>query len=467
MHAHLHIGQIAERGAAGHVALVGEGLRGHVGVIADGLEHRTAKGIGAVVLVGGFLDGDAAVEYNLIAGIALLGVVGVHGMCIVAAYKHRGGKCAMVRLVVKAQRSVNAAQRVGQERRHGALLGLGANLLVIEAAEDRDVVRVLGTQKCLQRGVGAGQVIELGRRDKLVSPAPNARILTIDQEQVAAQDLLGLNIQLVGDQGIKIALLKFAGADERAQVDGSVGSKALVNAAVHVDGKARDNSDLALGGKQAALNTVALAHQHATRERQRAIEPGVVDHAAVCLGVQAQRLACAAELGHGLDLKRRRIAVRRRELKMIVTGNAVLAPRRGQVLAHLKGNNARGVALRVITPARLDVPRRVLGQVGKARFVELGHNGRRRMEHAGACLDKVDKVVGGLDIIGRHMRALGRFLIRHALPFRWVDGPLQHTPPRQRCTLHSVFNSAPLTKLSHHARAPFATIALTGREEPS
>ena len=152
---------------------------------------------------------------------------------------------------------------------------------------------------------------------------------------------------------------------------------------------------------------------------------------------------------------------------MIVAGNAVLAPRRGQVLAHLKGNDARGVALRVITPARFDIPRRILGQVGKARLVELGHNGRRRMEHAGACLDKVDKVVGGLDIVGRHMHALGRFLIRHALPFRWVDGPLQHTPPRQCRTLHSVLNSAPLTKLSHHARAPFATIAPTGREEPS
>ena len=150
---------------------------------------------------------------------------------------------------------------------------------------------------------------------------------------------------------------------------------------------------------------------------------------------------------------------------MIVAGNAVLAPRCGQVLAHLKGDNARGVALRVIATTRLDIPRRVLGQVGKARLVEFGHNGRRRMEHAGACLDKVDKVVGSLDIVGRH--ALGRFLIRHALPFRWVDGPLQHTPPRQCRTLHSVLNSAPLTKLSRHARAPFATIALTGREEPS
>ena len=46
-------------------------------------------------------------------------------------------------------------------------------------------MRILGTQKCLQRGVSAGQVVELGRRDKLVGPAPNARILTIDQEQIA------------------------------------------------------------------------------------------------------------------------------------------------------------------------------------------------------------------------------------------------------------------------------------------
>ena len=209
-----------------------------------------------------------------------------------------------------------------------------------------------------------------------------------------------------------------------------------------MDGKARNNGNLALGGKQAALNTVALAHQYATRERQRAIEPGVVDHAAVGLGVQAQRLTCTIELGHSLDLKRRRIAVRRRELKMIVAGNAVLAPCRSQVLAHLKGNNARGIALRVVATAWLDVPCRVLGQVGKARLVELGHNGRRRMEHAGACLDKVDKVVGGLDIVGRHVRALGRFLIRHALPFRWVDGPLQHTPTCQCRALHYALNSA-------------------------
>ena len=116
MHARLHIGQIAERGSAGHIALVGEGLRGHVGVIANSLEHRAAKGIGTIVLVGGFLDDDAAVEHNLVARIALLGVVGVHGMRVVAAHEHRCGKGAMIRLVVKAQRSVNAAQCIGQER---------------------------------------------------------------------------------------------------------------------------------------------------------------------------------------------------------------------------------------------------------------------------------------------------------------------------------------------------------------
>ena len=39
-----------------------------------------------------------------------------------------------------------------------------------------------------------------------------------------------------------------------------------------MDSKARDNSDLALGGKQAALNTVALAHQHASGQRERTIK---------------------------------------------------------------------------------------------------------------------------------------------------------------------------------------------------
>ncbi len=93
------------------------------------------------MFVGGFFDDDAAVEHNLVAGVALIGVVGVHGMRVVAAHEHRSGKRTVVRLIVKAQRSY-ATQRVGQERRHGALLGLGANLLVIEAAEDRNVVRI-------------------------------------------------------------------------------------------------------------------------------------------------------------------------------------------------------------------------------------------------------------------------------------------------------------------------------------
>ena len=283
MHARLHIGQIAQGGATRHIALVGEGLRGHVGVIADGLEHRAAKGIGAVVLVGGFLDDNTAVEYDLVANIALLGVVGVHGMRVVAAHKHRCGKGAMVRLVVKAQRSVDAAQRVGQEGRHGALLGLGANLLVIKAAEDRDIVRVLGTQKCLQRGVGAGQVVKLGRRDKLVGPAPDARVLTIDQEQVAAQDLLGLNIQLFGDQGIEVALLKLAGADERAQVNGSVGSKALVNAAViypHEPHNKWEESKKTLKDlfKKYNIDIVAIGNGTASRESEKLVAETISEY---------------------------------------------------------------------------------------------------------------------------------------------------------------------------------------------
>jgi hypothetical protein len=63
------------------------------------------------------------------------------------------------------------------------------------------------------------------------------------------------------------------------------------------------------------------------------------------------------------------------------------------------------------------------------------------------------------------VRALGCFLVRHALPFRWVDGPLQHTPPRQHRAFRSMVYPVPPTKLNHRAQAPFATITLTGREE--
>lgn len=35
MHARLHVRQVAQGRTAGHIALVGKGLRGHVGIIAD------------------------------------------------------------------------------------------------------------------------------------------------------------------------------------------------------------------------------------------------------------------------------------------------------------------------------------------------------------------------------------------------------------------------------------------------
>ena len=181
-----------------------------------------------------------------------------------------------------------------------------------------------------------------------------------------------------------------------------------------MDSETRNDGDLALRGKETALDAIALAHEHATGEHERTIEPGVVDHAAICLGIKTQGLACTIKIRDGLDLKGGRIVVARSELEVIISRNIVLAPRGGKVLAHLERDHTRGVALRVIASARLDIPRRTLGQIRKARVVELGHNGRRRVEHARARLDKVDEVVCRLNIVAGNTSRL-RILPRQCL----------------------------------------------------
>ena len=205
MHARLNVRQIAERRATRHVALVGKRLRGNVGIVANCLEHGAAKGIGAVLLVGSFLDNDAAIELHLISRVRLLGVIGVHGMCVVAAHEHRRRERAMVALVIETERGVDAPKGVCQKRRHRALFGVGADLLIIKAAENRNVRSVLGSQKSLQRRIGTGKVIELGSRNELVSPTPDSGVLTVDQKEVATQNLLGIHVKLIGDQRVEIA----------------------------------------------------------------------------------------------------------------------------------------------------------------------------------------------------------------------------------------------------------------------
>lgn len=88
VHAHLHIRQVPQRRPARHVASVRKALQGHARILAYRAEHRTAKGIGAVLLVRRLLHCKTAVEHDAVALVVELGMVRMHGVGVVAAGQH-------------------------------------------------------------------------------------------------------------------------------------------------------------------------------------------------------------------------------------------------------------------------------------------------------------------------------------------------------------------------------------------
>ena len=274
-----------------------------------------------------------------------------------------------------------------QEGGHGALLGVGAHLLVVKARVDADVVGVLGREERLQGHVGAAQVVQLGRAHKLRGagrPAPGHGFLAVAEEGVAGQHLPGLHAQLVGDHRVEGALAEVSRREERAEVNGPVELGVAATLAVEVDGHARDDGHVAIRGKQAALHAVALAHEGAPGHAERAVEPGVVNHAAVGLHVKAQVLAGAGQLGHRLDLEAGRVTVGGGQLEVVGV----------KVCAHLERYDAGVVAAGVVAAARLHAPGLALGKVGEAGLVEPTADGGGSVDHGSACADEVQKALG-------------------------------------------------------------------------
>ena len=65
-----------------------------LGIVKHRLERCRAERIGAVVLVGRFLDHQAAVEHGMVERVCQFRVRGVYGMRVVAAHEDRGGQRA-------------------------------------------------------------------------------------------------------------------------------------------------------------------------------------------------------------------------------------------------------------------------------------------------------------------------------------------------------------------------------------
>ena len=186
----------------------------------------------------------------------------------------------------------------------------------------------------------------------------------------------------MGDERPGASVGKGRRRDDRAEVARAIGGEAPVDAAVEVHGEARDERDRAVKRHEPALHAAPDPYEGAARERERAVEPRVIDHAPVGLDVQALNARGPLQKRVALELERGRVAVRRGDLKMVTGGPA------GRARAHRPRDDARGVAARVIAPARLDIPCGVLGEVREPRRIEPAPHGRRRVEHAGAFTDE-------------------------------------------------------------------------------
>ena len=189
-------------------------------------------------------------------------------------------------------------------------------------------------------------------------------------------------------QGGEGAPLEGSRREERAEVNGTVELGGAPALAVEVDGHARDDGHVAVRGKQAALHAVSLADEGTSRHAERAVEPGVVDHATIGLHVKAQVVTRTGKLGHRLDLEARGVPVGGGQLEVVGV----------ELASHLDGYDARVVATGVVAAARLHVPGLALGQVGKAGLLEPAANGGGGVEHGRARADEVQKALGSLVI---------------------------------------------------------------------
>ena len=229
-------------------------------------------------------------------------MVRVHGVGVVAADQHALRQRAPQLLGRESQGRVHTLKGIAQKRRHGALLGVRAHLLVVEAAEHRDGVFIFRGQKRGKRYIGAPQVIQTRRAHELVAPAPHGRLLAVHQEQVTRQHLLGRNTRLLGDQPVEEPGPEHPCRHDGAHVNGTVRDETRVRLAIKVDGNARYEQQVLIGRDQTAFHAIAQAHQHAAGNGQGFVEPGVVHHAAVRLHVQPHIARRTGKLRSGFDL---------------------------------------------------------------------------------------------------------------------------------------------------------------------
>ena len=292
-------------------------------------------------MLGGIvLDDDAAVHHDGVIFVNIFGVVGMQRVGIVAREHEAVGHGAVIVLVRKAEALAHAVQHIVEERTRCALFGPAADLFIVEDAADLCAPALVRREERGQRAEGALQIVQPRGGDELV---PFHALLGVVEIQVGRDKVLHRRAGECGDARTEAARAALS-AIERDEIDRGVIVGVLVDAAVHVDGNVRHDRHGLAEVHQTGLHAVRRLHQHAPGDGQRPVQPGGIDHPAVALRAQADKVVIC-ELSVFLDLKAGAVAVRGGDHKAVHAA-----------LRHAEGNDGRAVARDKIAPAGLQRP---------------------------------------------------------------------------------------------------------------
>ena len=262
-------------------------LGGYLGPAAKLLERGGRHRVGGIP--GRMLHHHAAVEHRGLVGVRQLRMVGVTGMTVVTGQQEAVGHQPPIVAVRKSQSVHDGLKGFRQEGRSRALLGLGADLLVVKYAQHRDGGGLPGSQEALGAGKYTGQVVQPGCGQEFSRRPPHGARLVVVQEQIPGHDVLRLASGGSGDLPVKAALLLSAGI-QRHQILSGIVLGAIIAVPVQMDGHTRDQCHVLFQIHQTCLQTVVPAHQYPSGSAEGAVQPAVVDHAAVALGGKAHKL---------------------------------------------------------------------------------------------------------------------------------------------------------------------------------
>ena len=275
------------------------------------MEERRGNAVRGVALVGVELNDYALVHEHAVFGVGLFGVVGMHRVSVVRGEHERGRGRAVGSLGIEPEGDADALHHVIEECGIRALLGAGADLLVIEHAEHIDpAVGLFRVDESAEPGPCAFEVVEPGAHYVLAGIAHDGGLYARVEEEIRAQQVLLGHARGLGNELFE-AVLGGVVAEEGHHIGLRVVLEAVVYLAVHVDGDVRYHEKVAIDVYEPRFNALFGPHDHAPRNGKGPVKPRGEQHPAVFFNVELGVFAADGKLRVLLDLESGGIGMRR------------------------------------------------------------------------------------------------------------------------------------------------------------